>query len=99
MSIFRLVEGLISIARPATSIGNASFESTYGPATDQLFNLGAVRKDIHIENNIAISVKLGSISASPVVLLPGTWDFDNEWTDKLYITTTVATQIAIYANG
>lgn len=99
MSVFRLIEGIISIARPTKSIGSASFEGTYGPATDQLFNLGAIRKDIHIENNIAISVKMGSASAAPAVIAPGVWDFTDEWADKVYITTTTATQIAIYANG
>ncbi len=99
MSVFRLIEGIIKIARPNKPLGNASFEGTYGAATDTLFDLGGMRKDIHIENNIAIQVKLGSASAAAVELLPGIWDFDNEWTDKLYITTTAATEIAIYANG
>lgn len=99
MSVFRLIEGIVSIARPVQPIGNASFEGTFGPATDQLFDLGKIRKDIHIENNITISVKMGSAAAQPVAIAPGVWDFDEEWTDKLYITTSSATQIGIYANG
>jgi hypothetical protein len=99
MSVFRLIEGIISLARPTQPIGNAFFDGTYGPATDTLFDLGAIRKDIHIENNIEIIVKLGSASADPVAIRPGVWDFTEEWTDKLYITTSAATQIVIYANG
>lgn len=99
MSVFRLIEGIISIKRPPKPLGYFSAEGDYTSGT-QTFDFGKVRKDIYFETSHAISVKLNDSANQPIALGPGTWRFTDEWADKLIVTFSApSTHFGIYANG
>jgi hypothetical protein len=81
-------------------LGYALFDNTItGAQTNFLIDFNGVRKDIHLENDSPITVRLNSISSDPMVLSAGIWDWTDEYANKIYITTTVSTMIQLYANG
>lgn len=95
----RLVEGAVS-TRPIGALGNAAFNTaSYAAEVDREFDLGGLRKDIHIENNRPITVKVGLVTAGPVTLGPGAWDFTEEFAEKVFITFAQTTELTLYANG
>jgi len=98
MSLFRLIEGIIS-TRETRVLPYTPFDQTIGPATDRLIDFGGLRKDIHIQNNRTIGVKFDS-TANPIFYLGiGDWSFTEQYAGKMYVTTTVSTELAVLANG
>jgi len=75
-------------------------ETVVSVENDKEYLLGAVIRDIHIQTNKKISVKFNSTSSPSVVLPNGYFNFEKQFANKIYITTTLAnTKIGIYANG
>lgn len=99
MSVFRLVEGIISIGRPTQPVGNAYYDGMFNPTVNQLFDFGAVRKDVHIECDQEITVRFNSTSAPAITIVAGVWDFTDENANKAYITFGSVTNMSLYANG
>lgn len=98
MSLLRLIEGIISIARPSDPIGYAAFDSAY-TGTDVLFDFGAIRKDIYMEFDQPVTVKLNSSSNTGISLAAGKWWWTGEYASKAYITFSTSTNLRLVANG
>ena len=99
MSVFQVIQGIISIKRPPKPLGYFSEENDYAAGT-QTFDFGKIRKDISIQTNQPITVKLNDASSQPIQLSSGTWDFTGEWASKAIVTfSATTTHFAIYANG
>lgn len=98
MSVFRIVEGTVN-TRPSGPLGDASFDGAQVVAADVLFDLGGVRKDIHIECNRPIGIKFNSAANAVINLPAGVWDVTEEFANKVYATFTVPTNFVMFANG
>lgn len=98
MSLFRIVEGTVS-TRPGSPLGYAASEALQSAAADVLFDLGGLRKDVHIECDQIVVVKFNAASNPGITLAPGVWDVTDEYASKVYATFTVPTNFALFANG
>jgi hypothetical protein len=98
MSLFRIIEGFIS-TREKKKLGYYAFDNTVAAGTDVLYDFGALRKDVTLETNKTIRIKFDSTSNPAFSVDAGIWKWGEQYSEKMYITTTVATQLAILANG
>jgi len=102
VSVFRLIEGLITIARPGKPVGYASFEDDYAPAVNQLFDFGGVRKDVYIFVTAPTTIIFDSLANEPVSINAyGPVLLTDQWSSKAYVTFTNSpvTHMIMYANG
>jgi hypothetical protein len=98
LSILRIVEGIIN-TRPTRALGSFAVEGPEAAATDKEFDLGGLRKDIHIENDQPITVKFNSAGAPGMVVVAGSWDWTGEFAKKAFVTFTAPTDFKMQANG
>jgi len=102
MSLFRLVEGLVTIRRPPKPIPYSYFEDDYVPATNRLFDFGKICQDIYIQTTAILVVRFDSVSNDPIVINPQSGvKFTRQWASKAYVTFTQSptTHMVILANG
>lgn len=98
MSLFRLVEGIIS-TRPTNALGDFATDGVQAVATDVAFDFGGLRKDIHIECDQPVTVKFNT-SASPAInVASGVWNWTGEFATKAFVSFTTQTNFRMQANG
>ena len=86
MSVFRLIEGVIAIARPPKPRPYFYAESDYVPATDVLFDFGGIIKDVAVITTHNTIIKFNSASSLPINLNPGPTLFTDQFASKVYVT-------------
>lgn len=100
MNIFRIIEGVVSVVirRPRQPLGYDYFEQLVDGENVE-FAFSALRKDVLLQTDKPIKVKLNDISNPTISLDAGIWEWTDEWVSKIYITTYEPTNIDIYAGG
>jgi len=98
MSLFRLVEGIIS-TRPTKALGHFSVDGPEAIATDKEFDFGGLRKDIHVECNQPVTVKFNDTVGPGDTVAAGAWDWTGEFAKKAFVTFTAPTDFKMMANG
>ena len=102
MSLMRIVEGIITIARHKKPLPYSYFENSYPPAVNQLFDFGKVCQDVYIHTSANLVVRFDSTSNDPIVINPKSGvKFTRQWASKAYVTFTQAptTHMVLLANG
>jgi hypothetical protein len=103
VSLFRLIEGIVSIARPAKPLGYAYFENDYVPAVNQMFDFGGpIRKDVYIKVSADTIFKFDSTSSDPILVNPQSGVvLTEQWVKKVYVTfsNSPVTHMVLLANG
>ena len=76
-----------------------SVDGPTAPGADILFDFTVPHQDVELMCDQAISIKWGSTTSKTIGLAAGFYIFENQCTNKLYVTATVATNLQVYANG
>lgn len=98
MSLFRVIEGIVS-TRPPVPLGDFTSDGLQATAADVPFNFGGLRKDIHIENDQPVLVKFNSSSNPGMTVAAGAWDWSGEFASSAFVTFSAPTNFKIFANG
>lgn len=98
MSLFRLIEGVIS-TRPSKALGDFAVEAVQPAAVDVEFDFGDLRKDIHVEVDQPVTIKFNSAAAPGMTVASGVWDWTGEFAKKAFVTFTASTNFRMLANG
>jgi hypothetical protein len=99
LSVLGAIEGL-SITTAAPHGRYYAVETTQaGGITDTEYDFGVRMQDVYMSVSQDVSVKW-NVTTNPIIgLSKGQFDFDWQNADKVFVTTTLPTDIKIYANG
>jgi len=102
MGILSLIDGAIRVKRPPKPLPYAYFENDYAPAVAQLFDLGAVCKDVYIKVTANTVIRFNDPASDPILINPQSGvTITNQWANKVYVTFTNSpvTHMVLLANG
>lgn len=99
LSVLQAVEGLSVSTQPPHGKYFSIETSQLGGLTDVLYDFGNRMQDVYLSVSQPVVLKFHDTSNTPVPVLKGQFDFNFQNADKMYVTTTLPTDLKIYANG